>query len=263
MFGDVGAVGVAVDLWLAFYDEIVDPALLAELRRLMTPEEREQEDRYRFADDRKRYRVTRALVRTALSLRAAVEPEDWVFVTNDYGCPRVADVHGAAAQLSFNVSHTRGLVALAVTQERALGVDVENVAAREVSTGIADRFFAPVEVDGLAAVAPQRRQERFFEYWTMKESYIKARGMGLSIPLDKFSFRFPGDDAVHLAIDPELGDDAARWSFLQYRPTPAHLLALCVERRGPSPEPLPRVTIRKVVPTRGHEPLELPIARKA
>ena len=52
--------------------------------------------------------------------------------------------------------------------------------------------------------APHQQQYRFFEYWTFKEAYIKARGMGLSLPLDKFSFQYPDDHAVEIAIDPEL-----------------------------------------------------------
>lgn len=248
-----------VDLWLAYYDEIDDPGLLGDLRRLLTDDERADEDRFRFADDRKRYRITRALVRTVLSRYASVAPERWTFAVNDYGCPRVDAAHGDAASLSFNISHTRGLIALAVAADRALGVDVENLAVRTVSTGIADRYFAPDEVVDLAAVPPAQQQERFFEYWTMKESYIKARGMGLSLPLDQFSFRFPRADAVQLSIAPELGDDAARWRFIQCRPSPHHLLALCVEERAPA-RPV-RMTIRKAVPTRGEELLVLPAIR--
>ncbi|WP_257389120.1 4'-phosphopantetheinyl transferase family protein [Tahibacter caeni] len=249
------AVADGVDVWLAFYNEITDAALLEHFSSLLSRAEREQEARFHFADDRRRYRVTRALQRTVLSRYAPVAPTDWSFATNDYGCPRVAATHAAAAGLSFNLSHTRGLIALAVTRDRAVGVDVENLAVREVAVGIADRFFAPVEVEALAAVPAAQQQHRFFEYWTFKEAYIKARGMGLSLPLDKFSFRFPEQGAVQLAVDAELGDDAGRWRFAQYRPTPEHLLALCVEHGGPLRAP--PVRLRKVVPAVGHEDLEL------
>lgn len=248
-----------VDIWLTRYDEIVDPSMLAHFSSLLSPAERQQEARFHFADDRLRYRVTRALLRTTLSRYASVAPADWSFAVNDYGCPRIAEVHGSAAAISFNLSHTRGLIALAVTHGRAVGIDVENLAVREVSTGIADRFFAPAEVRALAAVAPARQQERFFEYWTFKESYIKARGMGLSIPLDKFSFSFPHESAVQLALQAELGDDAARWNFAQYRPTPEHLLALCVERRPLQPPS--RVTLRRVVPTVEAQEMLLPVLK--
>lgn len=260
MSEELAATSDGVDVWLAFYDEIDDAAQLERLGTLLSAEERQQEACFHFADDRKRYRVTRALLRTTLSRYAPVAPEAWSFATNAYGRPHIAQAHGDAAEISFNLSHTRGLIALAVTRGRAVGIDVENLTVRQVSTGIADRFFAPIEVEELAATAPSRQQDRFFEYWTFKESYIKARGMGLSIPLDKFSFCFPHEAAVELAVQAELGDDAARWNFVQYRPTPDYLLALCVERRERT-RALPRVTLRKAVPMAQPEDVDLQVLK--
>lgn len=247
-----------IDLWLSFYDEIDDARLLSGLRGILNDAERQQETRFYFADDRKRYLVTRAMVRTVLSRYAALASADWVFSTNAYGRPEIAHAQESASGLCFNISHTRGLIALGVCQHRSLGVDVENVRARQTSTGIADRFFSPTEVAELAKLAPERRQDRFFEYWTFKESYIKARGMGLSLALDRFSFDYPHARAVRLAIDPELGDDARRWSFWQLRPRPEYLLAICAERRDGQ---APRLTVRKTIPTVADETLEAIVSR--
>lgn len=233
-----------IDVWLACYDEISDPHLHAEYRTLLTEQERHQEFQFYFPDDQRRYLVTRAMVRTVLSRYVAIAPRDWCFTNNRYGRPDIANLSRDECGLCFNISHTRGLIAIGVTLHRELGVDVENVRAREVSLEIADRFFAKAEVAELASVPVERRQDRFFEYWTFKESYIKARGMGLSIPLEKFSFHYHHERAVHLAIEPELGDDATRWSFWQYRPTTEHLLAVCAERVGSAP----CVTLRRTVP---------------
>lgn len=243
-----------IDLWLVFYDEIVDERLLTELRRLLSEDELRQQARFHFADDRKRYLVTRAMVRTVLSRYVAVAPVDWAFSTNRYGRPEIARPHGEALGLCFNISHTRGLIALGVTRQRALGVDVENLVTRQVSEGIADRFFSPIEVAELSRVPADLKQDRFFEYWTFKESYIKARGMGLSIPLDRFSFSYPHERAVRIAIHPELGDDASRWSFWQCRPTPEYLLAICAERLDGQTT---GVTVRKTIPTIMEEALDL------
>jgi 4'-phosphopantetheinyl transferase len=124
-------------------------------------------------------------------------------------------------------------------------VDVENVRAREVSIDIADRYFAPQEVAALAAAPPHQQPYRFFEYWTFKEAYIKARGMGLSLPLDKFSFHYPDDHAVEIAIHPELADEAARWQFWQFRPRPEYLVAICAERTGAQS---PSLIVRQTIP---------------
>lgn len=234
-----------IDVWLADYREISDAQLHAEYRALLTREERDKEFRFHFPDDQRCYLVTRAMVRTVLSRYLAIDPTDWRFANNQYGRPAIANLSEAECGLRFNISHTRGLIALGVTQRRELGVDVENIRTRDVPLEIADRFFAQAEVAELATVPKERQQDRFFEYWTFKESYIKARGMGLSIPLGEFSFHYPHERAVHIAIEPQLGDDAARWGFWQYRPTAEHLLAVCAERRkGNSPS----LTLRRTVP---------------
>jgi 4'-phosphopantetheinyl transferase len=253
-----------IDIWLAFYHELDDAAHALRLRALLSEDERAQEPRYYFADDRKRYLVTRALVRTVLSRYARMAPGDWVFAKNEYGRPHIApDIFAACADaqtLRFNVSHTRGLIALAVTRGRAVGVDVENLATRAVSLGIADRFFSPMEVAELGQVPAHAQQDRFFEYWTFKESYIKARGMGLSLPLDRFSFHYPDARAVRIAIEADLEDDAERWSFWQCRPGTEYLLALCAERR---PGPPPIVRLRRLLPLLHEETMATEFTRRS
>ncbi|MEJ7807619.1 MAG: 4'-phosphopantetheinyl transferase superfamily protein, partial [Telluria sp.] len=167
-----------------------------------------------------------------------------------WGRPEIA-VHHDLPGLHFNLSHTHGLIALAVSTQRMLGVDVENVAVRTPSAGIAEHYFSPTEVAALATLPPALRGERFFEYWTFKESYIKARGMGLSLPLDRFSFHFPDAHQVHLAVDADLDDDARNWQFWQCRPTPDHLLALCAERREGV------LTVHSLVPMRDHASVDV------
>lgn len=246
-----------IDVWLAYYRDIVDPKLHTRYRAMMTEQERGQELRFYFADDRLRFMVTRALVRSVLSKYAAVRPEDWIFEANRYGRPFVTNRAAQECGLRFNISHTHGLIALGVTAQRELGVDVECVGTREVSMGIAHRFFAPLEVADLATIAPELQQERFLEYWTFKESYIKARGMGLSIALDQFSFHYPHTRGVRIAVQPEL-DDASCWTFLQYRPNTKYFLAVCIERLGAE---WPTVTLRKIVPMVAEEIVEEELTR--
>jgi 4'-phosphopantetheinyl transferase len=247
-----------IHLWLAFYREINDERLLATYYALLDGAEKERMSRFYFAADRRRYLVAHALLRTVLSRCAPVRPQDWTFATNAYGRPEATSREAADIGLAFNISHTDGLIILAVSARRALGVDVENVRAREISLDIADRFFAPDEVAALVAVPPERQRDRFFEYWTFKESYIKARGMGLSLPLDKFSFHYASDRAVALAVDPSLGDDASRWQFWQLRPRPEYLVAVCAERIK---RQVPRLAVRKVVPAGSDEMLTAEFVR--
>lgn len=239
-----------IHLWLADYERIADERLHAAYRELLDEAEKAQEPRFYFARDRRRYLVTRALVRTVLSRYAPVAPAEWMFANNQYGRP---ELHQAqAGDLTFNISHTHSMIVLGVTRKRALGVDVENVRAREVSLDIARHYFAPPEVEALGLVPQDEQQFRFFEYWTFKESYIKARGMGLSLPLDKFSFHYRDERAVHIAIHPELADDANRWQFWQFRPSPEYLVAVCAERSGAES---PRVVVRHAVPMLDETPV--------
>jgi 4'-phosphopantetheinyl transferase len=248
-----------IHVWLAFYDEIVDEGLHGAYRAILSEEERNQQHRFYFPRDRIRYLVTRALVRTVLSrYLPMLSPREWVFGTNDYGRPCIANPTLAHSSLRFNLSHTHSLIALALTHEREVGVDVENIFDRPAPVDLADRFFAPREVADLASVPIRQQQDRFFEYWTFKESYIKARGMGLSIPLERFSLRYPTDSTVELAIDAELGDDPERWQLWQFRPRPQYVLALCAERRAAGQ---PRLVIRKTVPLGAEQRLDPMITR--
>lgn len=239
-----------IHLWLTLPDEIEEPGLLTAYRALLNAAEKEQEMRFYFARDRHRYLVTRALVRTVLSHYIAVAPSEWIFSANAYGRPQAVNKGATDCSLSFNLSHTEGLIVLGVTKCRSLGVDVENIVTLRISIDIANRYFAPPEVTALSAVLPNQQQYRFYEYWTFKESYIKARGLGLSLPLDKFSFNYSNDHIVELAIDPELEDDAARWEFWQFQPTSEHLLAVCAERIGAQS---PRLIVRKRIPMKSEE----------
>ncbi len=253
-----------IDIWLTYYNEIDDDRQLARMRSLLSDEEVAREGRFYFAEDRKRYLVTRAMVRLVLSRYARIAPERWAFSKNVYGRPAIADdiveAEADARGLCFNISHTRGLIAIAVTRGRELGIDVENIAARAVSLEVAEHFFSRTEVAELACIAPDRQHDRFFEYWTLKESYIKARGMGLSLPLDGFSFQFPQPGTVSIRINPGLQDHADRWRFWQYRPTPDYLMAICAEQHA---EGAPAISMRKFTPMGDEMPVIAPFMRRS
>lgn len=219
-----------IHLWLARLGEITDARRLNECRLLLSEDEREKQARFHFERDRHRYLVTRAMVRTVLSEYVDVPAKDWRYAANDYGKPSIAPELTSARGIEFNVSHTDGLVVLGVTRERAIGVDVENVRSRQVDIGIADRYFAPPEVAALRALPRERQQRGFLEFWTLKESYIKARGMGLSIPLDRFWFELSTGLPVQFVIDAALIDRADRWQIRQLDTGSDYVAAICAER---------------------------------
>lgn len=245
----------SIHLWLTNPDTIDEKLDLAYFS-LLSAEEKQAQQRFVFKKDRRRYLVTRALVRTILSRYKRIAPADWAFTRNQYGCPRIADNVNPEAHIHFNLSHTQGMIVLAVTKARAVGVDVENTQICDISIDIADRFFAPNEVKVLRGTQENYQKDRFFEYWTFKESYIKARGMGLSIPLDQFSFELSRPGAVSFQVASDLGDSASRWCFWQFRPSPDHIVALCAEYA-------PIVSVMQTIPLLWDKQLKLSSTRSS
>ncbi|MFQ3458964.1 4'-phosphopantetheinyl transferase superfamily protein [Bradyrhizobium sp. UFLA01-814] len=219
-----------IHLWLA--SDQIDPAKAATYRLLLSLDERQQERRFRFDRDRARYLQTRALVRTVLSRYEPIDPKDWAFSVNPYGRPEIDETKTEVAGLCFNVSHTAGLIALAVARSRGIGIDVENIFVRESPLDVARQVFTAAELAECGRLPPEQQLDRFFQHWTFKESYIKARGMGVSLPLRKVDVRLERDGLVELQIAPDLSDDPARWQFWQLRPAQEYLLAICAEKVG-------------------------------
>ena len=212
-------------------------------RALLSADEHERMARLVFERDRRRFLVTRALVRTMLSRYANVAPAAWSFIANVHGRPEILDRPRGVPDLRFNVSHTEGLIACAVTIGREVGVDVEHI-GRRLTHDVAGRFFAPQEVSDLHALPADEQEKVFFDYWTLKEAYIKARGFGLALPLADFAFTLSPPSPPRITFDPSLDDDPATWQFFQDWPTPQHRLAVAVRRDGAD---LP-VRVRTVIP---------------
>ncbi|MEZ5287417.1 MAG: 4'-phosphopantetheinyl transferase superfamily protein [Vicinamibacterales bacterium] len=207
-------------------------AALPAYRALLADDERARAARFHFEADAERFVIGRAVTRLLLSRFLGGRPEAWRFTTNAHGRPELSG--GPGPTLGFNVSHTKGLVACAVTATPDVGVDVERV-DRQLTHDIADRFFAPREVADLRRLPAERQARVFFDYWTLKEAYIKARGMGLALPLAHFAFALTADAPPTIAFDPEIPDVPDSWQFFQSWPTADHRLALAV-RRGHGPD---------------------------
>lgn len=231
-------------LWYLLPDEVDDPTRLDSYLGWLSPDEHARRDRYLFERNKREYLLTRALVRWVLSRYADVEPAAWTFAQNEYGRPEIATPEHA--WIRFNLTNTHGLLAMLVAREREVGVDVESRERRGENVNVADRFFSPIEVNELRSLPIERQRSRFFDYWTLKEAYIKARGMGLAIPLDQFSFLLVEGEPIRIEFDPRLVDDPASWQFEHVALTAVHQTSVAIRRgRG---EPRVRVVLRKTVP---------------
>jgi 4'-phosphopantetheinyl transferase len=229
-----------IEIWYVFSDHVSDPELLSRYEALMSPEEKSRRDRFMQEKDRHQHLIARALVRTTLSRYVDVPPQAWTFMPNRYGRPEISGP--VETLLRFNLSHTRGLVACAVAWDREIGVDVENVERHGEYVHLAQRFFAAREAAHVAALPTDQQKDVFFQYWTLKESYIKARGMGLALPLGDFAFRL--EEPITITFSGSITDDPSNWRFHRLRLGEHHKMALAV---GSGNEEV-RITLRETVP---------------
>ena len=250
-------------LWIVRAPECLSRAAREAYESLLTVEERARYLAFRFERHRYLFLLTRALVRTTLSRYAPVAPADWRFGAGKYGKPYVCAPEPSLG-LQFNLSNTEGMVVCAIARDVPLGVDIEDTSRLDDPIAIADRFFSHRELGELRAAPAAEQRGRFFAYWTLKEAYIKARGLGLSVPLDQFSFLLGDGRRIELSFDPRLGDDARAWECARVDIERPYALSV-VMRRSQAGEH--RLRVRRVEATALEAtPLELgvrPVSQNA
>jgi len=188
------------------------------LERTLTAGELERAERFAFPEQRRRWVVARASLRELLGGRLGVRPEAVRLELDADGKPHVR------GPLRFNLAHSHELAVVALTRDREVGVDVERLRPLHGRETLADEVLARDERDALAMVPEERRDEVLLEAWTRKESYLKARGVGLRMA--------PAEVAVSLTGPARLlrAPDADRWSLRAFVPAPGYVGAVTVAR---------------------------------
>jgi 4'-phosphopantetheinyl transferase len=167
----------------------LDDEPIGALSDLLTLQERARAERFRQADDRRRYIVGRSVLRTMLGRRLDRAPGALAFDFSPHGKPTLAD----AGEIAFNVSHSGDYVVVAVGRAAAVGVDVEQVRPGLDLMGVGARVFTPAELASIADTPEAQKALRFFRQWTFKEAVVKAVGLGLSLDLKRFEIAFIQD----------------------------------------------------------------------
>lgn len=197
------------------------------LRSFLAEDEISRANRFHFAKDRDDYIVARALLRKLLAAYLGLGAEEVRFGYADKGKPFLLESDRSA--VNFNLAHSHGLALYAFAHRREVGVDLEFIRDDLESEKIAERFFSPREIETLLTVPVELRKQAFFNCWTRKEAYIKARGEGLSLPLDEFDVSLrPGESAVLLRNHKEPAE-AARWTMRSISVPSGYVAALVVE----------------------------------
>ena len=212
---------------------------LARLRETLTAEECAIAARYHFAHDRVRSIVSRGTLRSVLGRLLEARPEAVVLESSPHGKPVL---RGGA--LEFNVSHAGTHLLIGFVRGRALGVDVEGGDRRLDVDELAPTVFTAGERAALARYEGEAKRDAFLRGWTRKEAYLKARGVGLSLPLTDFSVSMDeAGAALSSHVDPA---EAARFVLMNLSAPPGYAAAICWARAPRAIRQIYLVTLTEV-----------------
>jgi 4'-phosphopantetheinyl transferase len=215
--------GDEVHVWRASLDQ---PA--ADYAMLLSTDEQGRGERFRFEQERRRFIVGRGTLRIILGRYLNLAPENLEFEYRPHRKP-VLSAGLLQPELNFNLSHSEEMMLLAVTQTREVGVDLEYIRPSLDVEKLAEQFFSPSERAELDALPSNKRLNSFFSGWTRKEAYLKARGDGMTYPLDQFSVCMDCDQPAKLLEVKDDPRELSRWSFHNLTPAPGYVGALAVE----------------------------------
>ena len=225
-----------ITLTITRCDKVSDN-LLERYAALLSDDERQRNQRYRFAADRRRDLIARALLRTQLGERLQMAPESLVFERGEHGKPALVlnncsvpsdySALKSAKHLQFNLSHSDDWIVLAIADNR-VGVDIESTVRKNDVMAIADRYFFGSEIAELTSFDDSEQRQRFFDYWTLKEAYMKARGEGISLGLSTFGFSVASKPDITIEMDEVLNDNPSDWQFFCVTPHNDYRLAVAL-----------------------------------
>jgi 4'-phosphopantetheinyl transferase len=215
-----------VHVWRASLDR--STTQIRHLKQVLSLDERTRADSFYFTRDQERFVTGRGLLRIILSRYAGLPPQHLRFCYGTRGKPELEST-ASSDVLSFNISHSQGTGLYALTRRRAIGVDIEHVRLLSKAEQMAERFFSPIEHTALQALAPEDYMTGFFNCWTRKEAYVKARGDGLAHPLDRFAVSVAPNEPAALLQTMDDPGEVARWSLQELCLGPSFVAALAVE----------------------------------
>lgn len=217
-----------VHVWCAGLDQPL--SCVQSLEQNLSEPEKARSNRFHFEKDRIHYIVARGRLRQILGYYTGIDPRELHFRYSSYGKPALVEQENQN-DIRFNVSHSQGLALFVLTLGHDIGVDIEYIRPEMEYDQIAEHFFSDKEVTTLRSLPVEMQAVAFFNCWTRKEAYIKARGEGLSLPLHKFDVSLiPGEPAKLLStrIAPE---EVSRWYFQELTTKPEFAATVVVERR--------------------------------
>jgi len=216
----------------------------------LSADETSKMNRFLFEKDSQQYLVSHCLVRWALSLYSGLLPKDLHFKNSDHGKPYLISDN----TLSFNLSHSNEWAVVAIAKERDLGVDIERVDQKHLQknnslSSIAKRFFHASEYQHLQTLSGQQKINYFSQLWTLKEAYLKAKGIGLYQDPSTFTFAQRGE--VILPAGKDVNDACDNWHCFSFDNIPDYMLSLAISTTAGIDEKKPAINAYRVIPGKG------------
>lgn len=196
--------------WHAHIDHIW-PSTASHARALAWLSDKEQEryGRFRHDADREMFLLGRAMARTLVGRALGVAPESWPWCEGPRGRP---DIGWPAPPVSFNVAHSGNVVVCAIAEGTQVGIDVEDRTRAALDRALVHRYCSPEEAHDIESHGAGW-QDRFLKYWTLKEAYLKATGLGIAVHLADLSFAIGHGDAVSVEFRASLSGTDPNWTF--------------------------------------------------
>jgi 4'-phosphopantetheinyl transferase len=203
------------------------PVILDRLGQMLSDDERKRAGRFQSSIHRDAFVAGRGILRDVLSRYIGIDPTAIPFHYGPHGKPALTRPVECSG-ISFNASNAGEIALYALTLEREIGIDVEEIRPMPDSGTIAEMFFSARENESLRALRPGVRDLGFFQCWTRKEAYIKAIGDGLSLPLSCFDVTFGPNEPARLLTISGRAEEAEHWMMCPVDPGEGYVGALAV-----------------------------------
>jgi 4'-phosphopantetheinyl transferase len=197
----------------------------------LSEDERARHDRFVFDADRRDFAVAHALLRQSLSALGDRAPHEWKFTKGCHGKSMLVQENHESVPLSFNITHTHGLVACVIARNTEVGLDAETLHRRIDLSELPDDFLSPFEIETLAHSC-ESAHTRFLEIWTLKEACLKTLGEGLSTRPQQFSFLL--SDTAGMRFEPAHVLAPHAWSFALFAIAECYRIAVAVRTQWPA-----------------------------
>lgn len=227
-----------VHIWKYSLASLKLPSLIEKAPLFLNSDELKRAEKIAVETSRQEYLVGRLCLRFLLSqYNNSILPSEWPLTENSYGKPEIS-TNRPDLNLNFNLSHSGGELVFIISKNLMVGIDIEHIKYQESLIGVAKKSFSDREYRHLLTLSGHHQAAKFYELWTLKEAYIKARGIGLTMPLDTFSFDYPNMKSSEVPTSPkivfEAGSDNSDklWKFFLFLPCNGFQIAAAIGYAG-------------------------------